>query len=64
MPAVHGSEQLPGGAGREAQAVHANRTTGLQHPADGAHENSQVRDHEIFRGLLNDFILLPEAELP
>ncbi len=55
MPAVDGPEQLPGGAGREAQAVHAHRTTRLQHPADGAHENSQVRDHKIFRGRVNNF---------
>ncbi len=51
VPAVDRTEQLPGGAGREAQAVHAHRTPGLQHPADGAHENSQVRDHEMSKGI-------------
>ncbi len=55
VPAVDRTEHLPGGAGREAQAVHAHWTPGLQHPADGAHENSQVRDHEISRGVINNF---------
>jgi len=44
MHPVDRSEQLLGAAGREAQAVHDHGTPRLQHPTDGAHENSQVRE--------------------